>query len=353
MTTGSWPVEIPSGYKFAAIGIETNSVESGLPDTQSIARDLWVCRLPPALLPKHWRGWLGSIRTEQLEAADLWLLTMKQSEHPGIADHDTLALGRRLSVAYYALLLLIENIQHERGMQLSGANADGDPTVSGVQDCAPVYRVRWSPRAHIGPSSFELMEPLCNALVALQLAVAEEQREYGRIWRVTHAFVTGVHSLDWGERVHQFVRCLEGFIFPAKGNSRDDFIERGELFVGDGYATMLGEMYDIRSAVEHLHGPFRFLPKTSPREQRLRLMKQAIAAEALARFCLRRFLLSQSIWKYFDDDVALEHFWLKLTGAQRRHAWGEPLDLEATLVGIGKDSWITDEDLGIRPRRAP
>jgi hypothetical protein len=91
--------------------------------------------------------------------------------------------------------------------------------------------------------------------------------------------------LDLGERLFEFVRTVETFIFPPVGQTRDAFVKRSRLFVAGGHDEALGQIYDIRSAAAHLHDPTRFLPRTTERIRRITLLKamhpSGISREAL------------------------------------------------------------------------
>jgi hypothetical protein len=54
-------------------------------------------------------------------------------------------------------------------------------------------------------------------------------------------------------RLHQFCRCIDGLILSEPGQGRNQFKSRTELFVGSRHHSLMGEIYAIRSDVEHLH----------------------------------------------------------------------------------------------------
>ena len=69
------------------------------------------------------------------------------------------------------------------------------------------------------------------------------------------------------------------------------------------------ELYDIRSAVEHLRGPFGGLPKRPRGGKRLRLLVRAIEAETLARFLLFTYFRSPQLWPHFANKHAAAAQW--------------------------------------------
>jgi hypothetical protein len=90
-------------------------------------------------------------------------------------------------------------------------------------------------------------------------------------------------------------------------------------------------LYDVRSAVEHLHDPLRVLDAPDGRSRILLLAHCAHQAEAIARHCVSRVLAKKALWSHFSDDAAIHDFW-KLGLAEQKAHWGEALDF-ATVSG--------------------
>jgi hypothetical protein len=334
-------LDIPTGFKFSAIGLPNVRVDEDVPPVATLTDDLSAARSWDEETLGHWKGWLGSLRTTQVREADLWLVAVWPADHPEVIDGDTRRVGDRSNTLYHAFVIAVDNVHHDEAIRLSGRNADGEPEVTGAQQYPSVRRVIFSPLATIGVEELQRTARLADALDALKGA-----GEFNRKWRMLRAFYRAQCSEEWGTRVHQFVRCVEGFVFPRKGRTKEDYAERTALFLGPGHRAIAEEMYDIRSAVEHLHGPLRYLPKAAPRRQHLRLLWRTIEAEALARYCLNRFLTRPQLWPYFDDGVGLEQFWDHLSETQRQALWGAPYDLTAATRDIEED-WIEDKDLGL------
>ena len=100
---------------------------------------------------------------------------------------------------------------------------------------------------------------------------------------------------------------------------------RGELFLGPTQHALIQTLFDIRSAVEHLHSPARIVNDPNPREAHLRLAELSFKSEALAHYCLQRLFTSPNLWPHFIDDAALGAFW-QLPAGQRVAAWGVAMD---------------------------
>ena len=85
----------------------------------------------------------------------------------------------------------------------------------------------------------------------------------------------------------------------------------------------MGELYDIRSAVEHLHED-RYV-ETFDREVRLELVKKEAIVEYIVRTALARITGHDTLWPHFGNSAALEEFWA-LPLDKRQKYWGDPID---------------------------
>jgi len=107
----------------------------------------------------------------------------------------------------------------------------------------------------------------------------------------------------------------------------------------------MGEIYDIRSTVEHVHSPLAPIQRPTERERRLAGLQRAIQIEEIARYCIRNFLLNSALWLHFENDVAMQAFW-KLPAADRQKLWGPILDF-STVKRAFDDRFIENQSLGL------
>jgi hypothetical protein len=94
---------------------------------------------------------------------------------------------------------------------------------------------------------------------------------------------------------------------------------------------MMGETYDVRSDVEHLHENKHL--EVFDRTARLELLKELEMMEYIARSTLVRIVLEPQLWPHFANTSALQAFWA-LDDLQRRALWGttiKPTDALADL----------------------
>jgi hypothetical protein len=126
------------------------------------------------------------------------------------------------------------------------------------------------------------------------------------------------------------------------GKALKQFKSRTELFIGPRHHDLMGEMYEVRSAVEHLH-EHRYL-ETFDREVMLGLLRKEVVAEHIARTTLSRITGNDAILQHFANSTALGAFWA-LTPEERRGIWGDPINPDDALAGYDP-RYISDGQLG-------
>ena len=144
-----------------------------------------------------------------------------------------------------------------------------------------------------------------------------------RLFRTLHIYCQARATQDILERLHQYARCIDGLILPDAGKRRSNS-RAGANSSWPRHHDVMGEIYDIRSADEHLHES-RHL-EGFDRATRLELLKNEALAEHAARTSLTRIIGDAKLWTHFANTPALGAFW-SLPAADRRAIWGDPVDL--------------------------
>ena len=334
---------IQRGEKYGLVALPTNFVHSAVPPAMKLADGLWATRALPAELADHWRKWIGSLLADRIEKAELFLVATGPSKAPEILDGENVELQHRVGHLYWGLLVATSIRTTADPVQMTGAfGADGID----VRQMRELDSPRWVPGA-----------PECWITCALLQEAADLERMIAhfdplpkkplmnRFDRVLQAFSTGVNHHAVEERLHQFVRCVEGFILPDIGSTESQFKSRTELFLGPRHHSLIEQLYRIRSAVEHLHDPLNPITAASAKTQIRILFQRAYEAEALARYCVKRLLLSPDLRPHFADDKTLAAFWA-LPKEERARLWGFPLDMNLTSSGFNP-AQIGDGILGL------
>jgi hypothetical protein len=118
-----------------------------------------------------------------------------------------------------------------------------------------------------------------------------------RFFRTLFIYTEARAIADILDRIHQYCRCIDGLILPDVGKTKAQFKYRTELFIGPRHHDLIGEIYDVGSAVEHLHEN-RYL-ESFDRQTRLDLLKKEAITEHIARSAIARIVGDSNLWPHF------------------------------------------------------
>ncbi len=324
--------------KYALIGLQAK-LEGAAPPEQ-VQSGLWVLTDTTFDVPPQWREWLGTIRAEEVGGSNLFLVSKLASTTPGVLDGENQALQRRVHHFYVGLLLSAMFSPAHKPVMLTGARQNGVIDVRQQSDLdLPASQV-FRPYPPIFADDI-----LGAARLGQKLDAMDPEAVPGGLWRLIRTLHLYVETRSIGElidRIHQYCRCIDGLILPAIGRTRQQFKSRTELFIGPGHHDLTGEIYDIRSRVEHLHEN-RYL-ETFDRDVRLDLVKKEAVVEYIARKALSWIISREALWPHFGNTAALEEFWA-LSQERRQELWGDPIDPLAPVADFDPNQ-LHDRDLG-------
>lgn len=332
-------VWIEDGEKYALVGLDVK-IDGHIP-TGEVAPNLWVLTDTTFNIPPRWQDWLGSIRAREVEGCNLFLLSKQTSLTPGVLNDEDELLKHRTYNFYVGLLLASTFAPSHSPVMLTGSQRGGEIGIRQQQDFAspvpclikrypPVVRENIQLAAHLGES----------------LGAMTTKPIPGKYWRLNRTLQIYVNTRTIKEtidQIHQYCRCIEGLILPDVGKTKQQFKSRTELFIGARHHQMMGEIYDIRSAVEHLHEN-QYLDNFD-RATRLDLAKKRAIAEYIARTSIARIVGDDTLQPYFANTSELAKFWA-LSGAERQQVWGEPIDPLDAIAGFNPN-YIHNGQLGI------
>src|SRR5260370_29170301 len=132
MNPAAW---IADGEKYALVGLDVK-IEGQIP-TGQIAPRLWVLADPAFHVPAHWREWLGTIRADEVEGSNLFLLSKLMSSTPGVLDGENQKLQKNVWDFYVGLLLASTIAPAHKPAMLTGARWDGEEDIRRQQDFQP------------------------------------------------------------------------------------------------------------------------------------------------------------------------------------------------------------------------
>jgi hypothetical protein len=310
---------ISDGEKYGLVGLKVKT-EGDIPQG-AITSNFSVLTDTAFSIPTTWRDWLGSIRAGEVENCNLFLLSKQPSSTPDIFDGENDKLKQHAWNFYVGLLLASTFAPAHRPVMLTGVRRTGEIDIRQQQDLDSPIPCIFRRHPPVLPEQIQLAAQLGEKLEILDTAPLP-----GGCWRLNRSlsvYTKARTTNDILDRLHQYSRCIDGLILPDAGKTKQQFKSRTELFIGPRHHELMGEIYDVRSAVEHLHEN-RYLDGFD-RDTRLDLLKKEAIAEYIARTALARIISDSALWPHFANTPALAEFWA-LSMAERRKIWGGCID---------------------------
>lgn len=326
--------------KFGIISLQGLDVSADFEDELHLAPRLRLHRSPPYPINSHWQEWLGSLTVRRYEESKLHIVAEVETKIPGALDNEHREVLSRAHELYWCLHLVGFVRLENEPLSLQGTRSAAGSEVRAFGEQPYPVVLQGSPFSSWDTSAL-------GTALTLQRRVEEVSTRgvFARLRRILEAFHSGVHARSPDFRLHQFVRCVEGFIAAEAGCTTKRFKSRTELFVGPSQHMVMGRLYEVRSNVEHLRDPLEKY-SGSRFETYLQLWHDAVTAEEIARSVIRSFILNPSLWPHFKDDSAAAAFWTDVSVDEKRHVWGAPLDLDA-IRNAFQGCYLEPEDLGL------
>jgi hypothetical protein len=316
---------IADGEKYALVAMEVklaNDVAS-----KQFSPRLWAVVDAAFELPDEWPQWLGTIRSEELAGSNFFLLCKQPSETPDVIDGESQVLHRLVGRFYTGLLLATMFSPAHTPVIIGGARRAG---IIGLREKSDLDTPQ--PQTHDPYPAVDLSATSIAAMLAEGLEAMQAAGVPGGLWRFnrTLSIYCQARSIpNLLDRIHQYCRCIDGIILPEIGKSKQHFKSRTELFIGSRHHALMGDLYEIRSNVEHLHEN-RYI-EVFDRETRLDLLRKEIVVESIARHAVARVIANRALWPHFGNSASLQRFWA-LPIADRQSLWGSQIDPFAALA---------------------
>ncbi len=264
-----------------------------------LGENLYLSPTIPFKVTAWWREQLGAIEGEEIENSDLFLVATMHSNDPKILDDENDQIVDKCRNLFFAFLRSGYTHVESSPKLVTGSSEENVATfrsISGIDH----------PRCIMGtvPSSIDIDRlKYAYRLYRGIISTVYERRTKGRMIAGMNCLLNAIRSDHIYEKIREFVRAVEAFIIPEPGKTRRRFVSRTETFVGVGRHDLMGTIYDVRSAIEHLHDPLEILPGKDRKEKFTLLLRLGLTAEFIARSCtnlirtLRSFVCPKSFPK--------------------------------------------------------
>ena len=321
--------------KFALLTV--NNVFTDLPATTFQLPDgTWIMPALPVPDLGNWKEWLGFFRLERLRRANLVLFVEEPSNNPGVLDDVHQRLAKDLRLLFF-MLHLRPGIEIAEGADLLCGSAErGVTTIQQISQMPTFHQSQGWTRT---PITQEWLEDSIE--VRAGAAMMETKKTlFRRVVRGLHTLFKGLREESGQDRLHQFVRSLEGLILPEPGRTKKHFAHRCQTFTreSDNTRVLFEEAFDMRSATEHLN-PWDKAVEEYPLHKREDVcLQRTRQIELLACDAYSRLLRDTDLRERFRTDDAIKAFW-KLPDHKRYSLWDTCLDITQEPFVQEYDEW--------------
>lgn len=295
---------VPPGHKFVCLGFShLNHVLS--PGSVTLPGGVRVSDQPPFNLDARWREWLGSLRFDGFATGDFFILAARPSDRPNVLDAERDDIRRAASRVLFGVLL--QGVPRQEGAVIvSGGNEGGQVQLF---DFATMQKYHGAALTHGLVVDRRVIERA--GVLAQQLEAIATAGAFQRLQRGLGAWELGMRQNHGALRLHLFVRATEALLRPVIGSTKRQFVHRAKTIVGASAAAQkwLSELYDLRSATEHLNDWGEAILHVPPAARERHGLLRAFQAEVLAGHAYIRILEDPAFRENWRTDATVDGFW--------------------------------------------
>ena len=286
----------------------------------------------PINLPEHWRTWLGTLQTSSLVDANLLVCIQIDSATPTVLDGETNQIAERLFALRFGLFLHGIPDYRNNFIVLGGVDANGSASVRRVLRPELAFRHEYGRRPQITADTMVTTKECANGIRIFY----EQPSNFRRLRAGFHACTRGMEEQHLDDRLHQYVRSLDGLTMLPPGQGKTEFSYRAQLFAtGNAIAEVLEQWYQLRSKHEHLNDPRSVFAAACDEEVERQGSLRAYQAEQAALMVYQRLFSSPELLARFRTDHNIAAFW-DLPEVERQTAWGDACDIDAAQADLDR-----------------
>jgi hypothetical protein len=328
---------ISEGDRFAVLCLNDVRVQVACSDNISLANGMKVTRSSPFEVTATWATWLGSLITEELQKSHLFLIASRQAEHKDVVDSVNAMVEEDCGLYLRCMQIAAPFSVAAQPRIVSGTwKSGGAPFRQISTERQPMH----TPGAPLQAIDDALLQQAASLYISIHKKLGNPSA-WGRVIWSVNCFFDACFSSHPFERIHNFVRALEGFLQPPRGNTKKAFKSRSELLVGPRDHRLMDLIYEVRSKIEHLNDPSEALADSDFTESEYGYHEIAWIVESIARHCLKTFFLSPRLEPHFETDNSISNFW-KLPAAVRMELFGLPLKVTEVRSAFDLDLALSE-----------
>lgn len=270
--------------------------------------------VPPFELDVTWQKWLGSIADDRIRESDFFLLAREPAKNPTLLDgQNDVVLSDVESILMTLYLLGIPTCS-------SGHEFTGTIGPSGVDIRQVKTLIGYRKSCRTAPHHWTASDVETSVSLGLTVSrIGADTERFRQLRRGMKAYFSALEATDPRDRLHQAVRSLEALTLPSKHQHGKKWFEHryNSLIQSTPSDGFLGELYQLRSYVEHLEDSQaehlkdgQFAQKVTDKDEFARFFEQREAqAVDLARSVYLRIISDTDALNYFEEDADIPQFW--------------------------------------------
>jgi hypothetical protein len=291
-------------------------------------------------LPTHWTDRIGSLRMGRLQECGLAIDVKRQLAESEAIQGEVEIVQQRAKLAFLGVLLAANFVTRWPPILFWGSYKEHGKDVHGMSSLPhPTHQ----PAAQLSTLG---QKDLASAACLGRRLIQGVTNGKWRLNRMLNLYQRARCEPDELERIHQYVRTLDGAIKLPRGKGAKEFACRMTDLAGDQCQKLFGELYQRRNAIAHLREDELLASKD--RKTRIRLLQDEHVCEFLSRATLARIVNDDTLCNHFGTAAAVDRFWDPAchSSSERRDIWGPPIDPCRALDGFNPSSH-SDSDLGL------
>ena len=269
------------------------------------------------------KDWLGRDRADAFDHSIVLVASMP-SETAGILDAESRHLEHLGNRLFYGLLMQgIPEFWHGI-VALGSRQGTREPWANSLIMMARYYRHPHAMLFHVTPEALRLADAVVPGLIDA-FPGGPNVAEFAKLRRGVRALEVAWREERALDRIHMFVRALDGLMKLEQGAGEQSFVDRTTMIAsGQRIEDVAREIYRLRSHNEHLSDWPSKLGYVREPDQPEFVSRRAFYAEVLVGEAYRRVLSEPNLRTHFRTDDTIEAFWRG--GAA---AWTPSIDLDA------------------------
>jgi hypothetical protein len=319
--------------RFCCFGLRTrvsNDVTLGI----HLGPGVYITTNPPFYIDSWWEEQLGKIEIRLITGCGLFLLAIADDAAIEHRDLERILQSHYLSLLFQGVGYSRVGNSPEHGIILGGENSNQGMRVSSVGRLLDYQEPAKVISAEVSQKHFEVAAHLARGIETIFSTTWK--KEYLRLRKGFNVFLNGAKQNELHNRLHQFVRAIEAVIKPKQGDGTRNFRYRCQFFAGRKAedAKLLEELYELRSAAEHLNALDGKLSDYRSHELDNIKAQRTFQCELLAAFIYRKILSTPTLLQHFISDETIDNLWTTNDARKLIDIWGDTLDLHQAPQGL-------------------